>query len=322
MIRAMLTGADGACEEGRAELVAQWREQPASRLWLDIEGDLGEPEQELLLGLGCDPLAISDCKRVRHPPKVECFDANTFILFRGIASLDERLQLEPQQLGIWVGDGFLITVHRGKSVSVENAWAEDLQAPRVDAAAERVLRLIHYASGRYLERLLNFEDRLADLEDGMLGNHSESEMKELVVYRSRLRKLRRIFSYHHRLAQSLLETGSAHLGEGDGAHYHLRRDVFDRCERLYSLGSMYYELCGDLVEGYISLSSHQLNQTMKILTIISAIFVPLTFLAGIYGMNFEYMPELQWRYAYFFLLGLMLTVATALYIVFKRVRWL
>ena len=98
--------------------------------------------------------------------------------------------------------------------------------------------------------------------------------------------------------------------------------MFDRCERLYSLGSMYYELCGDLVEGYISLSSHQLNQTMKILTIISAIFVPLTFLAGIYGMNFEYMPELQWRYAYFFLLGLMLTVATALYIVFKRVRWL
>ncbi len=322
MIRAMLSGADGACVEGGADLVSQWRAQPSGRLWLDIEGGLGETERGLLLGLGCDPLAISDCMRQRHPPKVEEFENSTFILFRGITSLDERLQLDPQQLGIWVGERFLVTVHRGKSVSVDHCWAEDLQSAGVSPPAERVLRLIHYASGRYLERLLDFEERLADLEDGMLGGRSESDMKELVMYRSRLRKLRRIFSYHHRLAESLLTTGSAQLGVADGEYYHLRRDVFDRCERLYSLASMYYELCGDLVEGYISLSSHQLNQTMKILTIISAIFVPLTFLAGIYGMNFEYMPELGWKYAYFTLLGVMFAVATTLYWVFKRIRWL
>ena len=85
---------------------------------------------------------------------------------------------------------------------------------------------------------------------------------------------------------------------------------------------MYYEICGDLVEGYISLSSHNLNNTMKILTIISAIFVPLTFLAGIYGMNFEYIPELGWRYAYFVLLAVMGSIAIALFILFRRIRWL
>ena len=66
---------------------------------------------------------------------------------------------------------------------------------------------------------------------------------------------------------------------------------------------MYYDICGDLVDGYISISSHQLNITMRVLTVITAIFVPLTFIAGIYGMNFEYMPELSYQYGYFFVWG-------------------
>jgi len=122
MIRGELLGADGRCVEGGAELVQQWREQPESRLWLDIEGELTGEVRTLLDAMHCDPLAISDCFRVRHPPKVEAFDTNTFILFRGIASLDEKLELEPQQIGLWVGERHLITVHRGRSVSVEYFW--------------------------------------------------------------------------------------------------------------------------------------------------------------------------------------------------------
>ena len=85
---------------------------------------------------------------------------------------------------------------------------------------------------------------------------------------------------------------------------------------------MYYEICGDLVESHISISSHQLNQTMKILTIITAIFVPLGFIAGLYGMNFQYMPELQFRYGYFVILGLMAVLAVGMLTLFRRVRWL
>jgi magnesium transporter len=147
-------------------------------------------------------------------------------------------------------------------------------------------------------------------------------MKELVAYRSRLRRLRRIFSYHTSMAELLLQDGGLFLGDDKDASIHVRRDVFDRCERLHSLCQMYYELCGDLVEGYISLSSHNLNNTMKVLTIISALFVPLTFLAGIYGMNFEHMPELGWRYAYFTLLGVMAVVTVVMLIVFRKIRWL
>lgn len=322
MIKTILQYVDGQATEGGEEIIAQWREVPESRLWLDIEGEVTGDIAVLLEELGCDPLSITDSSRVRHPPKIERFQHNTFLLFRGISRLDKDLELVPQQIGIWVGEGLLISVHRGHSVSIEHFWEQALLKPVLEEPGRLALRLIHYSCGRYLETMLEFEERLAALEDGLLAGISEANMKELVAYRSRLRKLRRIFNYHQVLAESIWRQGSPYLGQGDDQLSHIRRDVYDRCERLYSLCSMYYELCSDLVEGHISLSSHNLNQTMKVLTIISAIFVPMTFMAGIYGMNFEHMPELGWRYAYFGLLGLMALMAVSMLLIFRKVKWL
>ncbi|MFV8818586.1 magnesium transporter CorA family protein [Haliea sp. E17] len=307
--------------EGGLELLAHWR-STGGALWVDIEGEYEPRTAELLESMGCDPLAIKDSFRSRHPPKIEEFDDSTFVLFRGIASIDEHLELKPQQIGLWVGSNFLITVHRGVSVSVGKFWSGDASLELLARPGDLALRLLHYASGRYLDRLLEFEERLGDLEDGLQGDRSEEDMKELVLFRTRLRRLRRIFSYHKDLSEYIWSEGTAFLGTGEDESFHFRRDLHDRCERVYSLCSMYYEICGDLVDGHISLSSHNLNQTMKVLTIISAIFVPLTFMAGIYGMNFEYMPELGWRYAYFALLSVMLVMGVGLVILFRRIRWL
>ena len=291
-------------------MIAAWREQESSVLWLDMEGELTAERQELLASLNCDRLAVSDCARTRHPPKVEEFDHDTFILFRGMTSLDDNLELQPMPVGMWVGKRILITSHPGTAVSVNHFW---------DSLA---LRILHYVGGRYLEKLMDFEDTLAGLEDALLTDQTDTVMKELVIYRSRLRKLLRIFNYHEALAEHILHSGTVHLGAGKDKSHHVRRDLFDRCERLRTLCSMYYEICGDLVESHISITSHQLNQTMKILTIITAIFVPLSFVAGLYGMNFQHMPELQFRYGYFVVLGLMALLAVGMLTLFRRVRWL
>lgn len=320
MIRTLLLTDTGELLEGAVELVEQWR-QDGGKLWLDLEGEPSDEFRDLMLRMGCNELAIRDSSRTRHPPKVEHFEKHTFVLFRGIASLDQYLELEAQQIGIWVASDHLITAHRGKSVSIGRFW-EQRDPLMLSQPNLLVLGLLEYTSGRYLERLLDFEDRLGELEDNILLEQSEAEMKELVLYRARLRKLRRIFSYHQRLAEDVWKNGSEHIGSGEDGTLHARRNLYDRCERLYSLCAMYYEICGDLVEGYISLSSHRLNNTMKVLTIITAVFVPLGFLAGLYGMNFEYMPELGWRYAYFTVLGIMGLVATSMLILFKRIRWL
>ena len=85
---------------------------------------------------------------------------------------------------------------------------------------------------------------------------------------------------------------------------------------------VFYSICGDLIDGYISITSHQLNQTMRVLTVITAIFVPLGFLAGLYGMNFDHIPELHMKGGYFVLLAVMGTIAVGLLALFRKIRWL
>jgi magnesium transporter len=103
---------------------------------------------------------------------------------------------------------------------------------------------------------------------------------------------------------------------------HIIIDVYEQLERAASLATLYYEIAADLADGYISVAAHRLNQIMKILTVVMSIFVPLSFLAGSYGMNFENMPELHWRSGYFILLGVMATIVVLLLSVFRRKHWL
>jgi magnesium transporter len=318
----MLLTEDGRYAVGGAEQLEQWRNGQSGFIWLDVESAPSEENHALLESVGCDELAIVDSFRLRHPPKIEAFENNTFLLFRGISTIDASLEITHQQIGIWVGERLLVTYHRESSMSVSYLWEHELGSASRQSPGTLALALLHYASGLYLEKLLGFEDRLADLEDGLLSDRSEEDMKELAAYRSRLRRLRRIFSYHKEMAAQLLNHPERHLPFLYKGSDHLRRDIYDRCERLYSLCDMYYELCGDLVEGHISLSSHNLNQTMKVLTIISALFVPLTFIAGIYGMNFENMPELAWKYAYFVVISFMAILTTGLLVLFRKIKWL
>jgi len=172
-------------------------------------------------------------------------------------------------------------------------------------------RIMRYSVGRYLDCILAFEPYLNELEDKMQDKPSDETMRELITYKSRLRKLKRIFSYHERLVTNILKDVPQMLIDEDGDIEHALQDLFERCERLHSLCAMYYEICGDLINGYLSISSHQLNNTTKSLTVITSIFAPLTFIVGIYGMNFDYIPELHWHYGYYYSLGLMTVIASA-----------
>jgi magnesium transporter len=321
-VRTQIQGTDGQLTEGDETLLTQWHAKPEGFLWLDIENELSPQMLAELAILGCHDVGINDIQRERQPPKLQEFDNSTFVLFRGIIELNEQLVLQPQQIGFFVGERHLVTIHRGTSLSINRVWREVAAGTMPFVPGSLTLKVMDYASGRYLEKILAFEDHLGELEEILLTDPSDSIMTELVGYRSELRKLRRIFNYHNRLMEQILDEEPHHLGAGQEQDGHRWRSLLDRCERLYSLTGMYYEICGDLVDGYISISSHQLNTTMKILTIITAIFVPLSFLAGLYGMNFEHMPELHLKYGYFYALGAMCTMALLLIYIFRRKRWL
>lgn len=321
MIRSMLTTPEGQVHEGDEGLIAQWQAMPGSHIWIDMQGEPEARERGELERLNCHPMAIQDAQKERHPPKIEEFEHHTLIIYRGISSFDAQLNFVPQQICFFIGERFLITLHPGEALSIDRLFSEQGSTLLAQSPERVALRVMYNSAGFYIDSLLEFESELSDLEDELLEKGNDVLMRKLTTYRSRLVKLRRIFSYHKGITQELTAYDYAHLPRDKNETLYAINDVAERFERLYTLTQMYYDICGDLVNGYISISSHQLNITMRILTVITAIFVPLTFIVGVYGMNFEYMPELGLQYGYFFVWGAMVGIGGCLIWLFKRKKW-
>lgn len=322
-MRVTLLDSSGQQKQGGSELIDEWRQSGAGYLWLDLYGEDEAKEGALLESFGMHHLAINDAQRKRHPPKLEVFDDHLFILLRGLDAESQSLDFGTVQIAMFAGKDFLITRRGGVSVSINEWWSKaDMPQMLGRGGIHMALALATTAARRYLELLLAFEPTLSELEDGLQEHPDDQKMRELTGYRTRLRKLRRIFSYLAGVFESLREVDEPIFSAESEEYRHQVIDVYEKYERLLSLSSMYYEVAGDLVDGYISLTSHELNSTMRILTVLTAIFVPLGFLAGVYGMNFDNMPELHTEGGYFVLLGTMATIAGSLLLIFKYKKWL
>lgn len=321
MINTLWLQENGEKRLGGKEQIAQWQAAGSGYLWVDIHSENVSDEKALLFSLGCHPLAIEDAQRQRHPPKTETFDNQVLILYQDITGFDEDLNITKNSIALFAGHRLFISVRQGKSLSIQQHW-NDPKANLLRHPPLLATQIMNYSVGRYLEAVLIFEERINDLEDAMQEHPSDEVMRSLIAYKSRLRKLKRTFSYHEGIARTLLQEPPALFTEVVPDIAHPLQDLFDRCERAHSLATMFYEICGDLIEGYLSLTSHMLNNTMRVLTVITAIFVPLTFIAGIYGMNFEYIPELKMHNGYFFVMGLMGLIGAGLLILFRKLKWL
>lgn len=325
MIRTTLLHADGHFSQENGDLSNEWLElskQANTFCWIDISGEPLRKERALLEKLNCHPLAIADALRERHPPKVEIFEDNVFMLYRGIINTEEDLVFNHLQVAIFTSENLLITRHNNLSFAIEEWWKhpklkEELSHPLLLAS-----KIIHTSFGRYLEAILDFEQSLSEKEEAIQASPNDEDLRDLLAYKGRLRKLRRIFNYHARSVEILLEFVREHNIDYYSQTYHEIQNLHDRADRIASLLDMYYEICGDLIEGYLSITSHQLNRTMQILTVVTTIFVPLGFLAGIYGMNFENIPELHHENGYFYLLGTMAAISIGALTIFKIKRWI
>lgn len=309
MIKTQLLHTNGDLTFGGAEQINLWRASRDAIIWIDMEGEAPAAESELLLSFDCHPLAIEDVQRFRHPPKVETFDDHTLLLYRGITQFNRDLTIEQQSIAVFVGKRYLISCHPQPTTAIRYWWDEAHKSQLLKSTGILATKIMLFSVNRYQDALLEFEPRLNELEDDMQERPNDDTMRDLIAYKSRLRKLKRIFSYHERLATNLLKAVPSDWTYEDGDIHHALQDLFERCERLHSLCTMYFEICGDLIQGYVSISSHNLNSIMRVLTVITAVFAPLTLVAGIYGMNFVNMPELHWQYGYFYALGFMTVIA-------------
>ncbi|MCO6413202.1 MAG: magnesium/cobalt transporter CorA [Thiogranum sp.] len=307
---------------GGEELRAAWRQNPDTVIWVDFADEPGDSEKRALLeDFGLHPLAVSDAQRTRHPPKLEAFDNHSFLLLKELSVDSTEFSFETLQLALFVGERFLVTRHAAHSFCIEERLERVRQDPALIAAGPDALaiQLCRSLVDRYLKMLLGLEPRLEQLELDILAKPSDGLLAELLGYKTELKKLRRAFVYHEQVFREL----NSKPFPGFGAdRKHQLFDLHEHQERAGSLTALYYELASDLIDGYISVASHHLNQIMKVLTVVMSIFVPLSFLAGIYGMNFENMPELHSRSGYFILLGIMASIVAGLLALFRRIRWL
>ena len=322
MINCMLVDVVLGTKYGGLELLEIWKNNEKSFLWLDINSHDSDEERDLLKSLDCHPLAIEDTLRERHPPKIELFENYIFMLYRGVYETRSKLKFEHLQISLFVGERILITRHPKESKSINNIFNKEGEKYLKRSPMILALRLFHYSCGIYLEELLTFEETLESIEDAFQVSGDDKMMQEITLYRSHLIKLKRTFNYHLNIGAELKVLVNDETILINPQDSHTLTDVQERLDRLLSLSQMYYDICGDLINGYISISSHQLNSTMRVLTVITAIFVPLGFLAGVYGMNFEYIPELKVENGYFYLIGTMATIATGLVLFFKKKKWL
>lgn len=323
MIRTMVYNRDsGQYQIGDETLLTQSCRSSSEWVWAGFD-DIDSPlETELLEShFSFDPMAIADAKRDRHPSKSEQFDNYFFLLLKGLDADTKSIEFGTVQLSFFVNEQLLVTVRKDRSPSIDRTWKMcKADAQILHQGPEHVTYLISgFITDRYTSIITGMESRLDELEDEMFDNPEDNLLEELVGYGKYLKKLKRIFTYHQNVFTKLSSKNQP-LVTKHGKHKF--NDVFERTERLVTLSGLYKDLIDDLINGYISVTGHRLNQIMKVLTIVTTIFLPLTLLAGIYGMNFEYIPELKIKYAYFFLIAGMVTISTFLLLMFRKLKWI
>ncbi|WP_372943207.1 magnesium transporter CorA family protein [Shewanella sp.] len=288
---------------GDERLMAQYKPEQ-QRIWIDISGPNNQDFFKAHPQFGIDNLDFEEAHRERHPPQIEVYPNHAYLLTHELMAREVYLLLDRSHLLMHVNRQFLITQHLNPSISVakitEQVMAKhSLDTPEMSGVCFAIMRQI---VADYLAVMLALEERLNDIEDEIFDASSDDLLAELMAYSSKLQKAKRSFSYHEELLQQLLGNDSTkHIG----FDFQQLSYLYNQFERLSSRASLYQGLVSSLINGFISVSAHKTNRVMMTLTLVTAIFLPLTVIAGIYGMNFDNMPELKWSYGYFAVLLLM-----------------
>jgi magnesium transporter len=286
--------------------------RPGTVEWIDIQG-MGDESAMRKLGekLGLHPLALADIVNVPQRPKVEDFQERLLIITR-MAQLDERREVFFEQVSLVLAPGWLLTVQedpgdvfdpvreriRGGVGLIRRKGADYLAYALIDAVVDAYYGVV--------ERIGEEVDALEDL---VLGRPEVSVVRRIHALRRTLLTLHRIQWRQRDALASLVRDQKACIS---AEVIPFLRDAHDHCVQMLDVTETTRELVTSLMEIYVSVVGNRMNEIMKTLTVIATIFIPLTFIVGVYGMNFDYMPELRWRFGYFAIWGVMLTLALSL----------
>ncbi len=292
--------------------------------WINVEG-LHQVEVLERLGgcYGLHPLVLEDILNTDQRPKMEDYGEYLYIVLKMLYYDDRNGQIEAEQISLILGQNFVLSFQEGKEGDVFGPLRERLRVGKgrirkmgTDYLAYSLIDAIvdHYFI--ILERL---GERVEFLEEELVTEPTTKTLKEIHNLKMEMIFLRKAV-WPLREVISGLERGESSLIQQNTQIYF--RDVYDHTIQVIDNIETFRDTVSGMLDIYLSSVSNRLNTVMKVLTIIATIFMPLTFLAGIYGMNFKYMPELEWRWGYPFVWMVMIAIGIVMLIYFRKKKWL
>lgn len=305
-----------------AEECLPFRDAPTVT-WINVDG-LHRVDIIETLGqhFGLHPLVREDIVSTGQRPKMEDFEDHIFIVLRMLSYNPKKQETEDEQISLILGHNFVISFQETEG---------DIFDPireRIRSGKGRIRKmgpdylayaLIDAIVDHYFVILERLGDRIELLGEKLVVNPTPQALteiqhlkREMIFLRKSIWPLREVISGLHRGESSLFQEATLIY----------LRDVYDHTIQVIDTMETFRDMLAGMLDIYLSSLSHKMNEIMKVLTIIATIFIPLTFIAGVYGMNFEYMPELKWRGGYLFIWAIMIVVAIVMLIYFRRKKWL
>jgi len=314
--------------------LAQSLQKGEGILWVDME-DPSEAEEETLLVSLFDfhPLAIDDCQHGReeegHLPKVEDFSDYLFVIVNPVEppstvekqQIAERFEIRTAQLSAFLSKRALVTHHYKSLRSI--SYAMNLLVKNPLTLGRGPDFLFHFIVDDIVDNYTPILDALDDaidvMEDQVFHEPSPRTMPRILQLKKNIMTIRRIAVYQREMLNRLSRGEFSLITKDEMIYY---RNVYDHLVRMTDLAESYRDVVSGLLEAYLSVTSNSLNQVMKVLTIISTIFLPLSVITGFFGMNFKYLPGLDWEYGVAAATVFMICVGAGMLWVFKRNRWM
>jgi len=310
---------------GHTELLPEFRPEllaeTGSLHWIDLEA-ASEAEARILTdAFHFHPLAVEDCLSDVNLPKVDDYTEYLFLVVHGIRFDAPTDQFETRELDIFLGPNYLVTHHKGPMRSV--TFARDLCVKDLQVAlAKGTDFLLHQILDRmfenYFPSLDAIEDKMQLVQVEVFESPTPATLDRIFTLKRDVMQLRRICTPEREILHRL-SRGEFRVVSPKAAVYF--RDIYDNLYRIVDASYSYQDMTQGTLDAYLSAINNRLNETMKRLTVLTVVLASLTVITGVYGMNFEHMPELKWRYGYWMVWLLMAAVSGGLMYWFKKKDW-
>ncbi|MCX6152905.1 MAG: magnesium/cobalt transporter CorA [Candidatus Kapabacteria bacterium] len=272
--------------------------------------------------IGISTLITEDIADTKRRSKVEFYDDYIFITIKSFVGFNGNDEINFEQHSLILGKNLLISFSESRP-DYFKPIIDRIRVPKsrlsTSDADYLCYALIDFIIDNYFSALEKLDDKMDDIEENMLANKNQSSLTEI-------KKLKRNLIIFHRMLWPVRElVHNLDIGETsliNKSSIPFIRDLYDHSIEALEATETLRDMAATVIDVYLSTSSFKMNEIMKVLTIISTIFMPLTFIAGVYGMNFEVMPELKWHFGYFAVLILMSLISIAMLFYFKKKRWL